>query len=154
MIYESLKDWKQYDFGPVWAEAMAWVDVHVGSLEVGSWEVGGCSMFVTEGMTRLLGEGRYECHRRMADVQIVLQGEEDLYNLPVHGMTPLDPFDEERDLGFFAEPARYSPVRLFPGIFALLLPRDAHMPSMAVGGAPAMVRKLVVKIPVERLTLA
>ena len=150
MLYESMNDWKRYDFGPTWIETMSWVDEHKASVDLGTFEVSGCKITVSEATTKLVGTARYECHHRMADVQIVLQGEEDLYNLPAEGLTP-EPFNEERDLGFFTEPVKYSPIRLFPGVFALLLPWDAHMPSMAVGNTPALVKKLLIKLPVDRL---
>jgi len=152
MLVESLHDWKRYDFGPVWSEAMNWAVAHTDA-EPGEYHAGGCVIRVSDSTTRPWGQGRYECHRRMADVQIVLKGEEDLYNLPLRTMTAPDAFDPERDLGFFNDTARLSPVRLVPGIFALLLPWDAHMPSMAVADAPAQVRKMVIKLPADALTL-
>jgi len=153
MLYESLKDWKRYDFGPAWKEVMTWVDANIETIGLGSYEVAGCKVFVTEGPTRPEEGIRYECHRRMADVQIVLRGEENMYNLPAVDLTPVDPFDEDKDIGFFAEPIAYTPVRLKRGIFAVLFPWDAHMPSMAVDGVPSTVRKLLVKLPVDKLSL-
>jgi YhcH/YjgK/YiaL family protein len=152
MLVESLQDWKHYDFGPAWRETMAWAAAHADA-EPGEWDVAGCHIRIWDNQTRLWGQGRYECHRRMADVQLVLQGEEDVYNLPLHRMTAPDAFDEERDLGFFNDTARLSPIRLVPGLFCLLLPWDAHMPSMAVADAPVTVRKMVIKIPADQLTL-
>jgi YhcH/YjgK/YiaL family protein len=152
MLVESLQDWKHYDFGPVWREVMDWTAAHANA-EPFECDVAGCHIRIWDYETKAWGQARYECHRRMADVQLVLKGEEDLYNLPLHTMTGPEAFDEERDLGFFNHTARLSPVRLVPGIFALLLPWDAHMPSVAVGDAPAMVRKVVIKIPVDKLML-
>ena len=152
MLVESLQDWKRYDFGPVWREIMDWAVAHTDA-EPGEYQVAGCGIRISEYTTRPWGQGRYECHRRMADVQIVLKGEEDVYNLPLHVMTVAEAFDQDRDLGFFDDASRLSPVRLVPGIFALLLPWDAHMPSMAVADVPAPVRKMVIKLPVDKLTL-
>ena len=154
MLVESLQDWKRYDFGPLWHEVMTWVEAHTDIAD-GEYNVAGCTIKVATGTTRPWGAARYEFHRRMADVQVVLQGEEDVYNLPLHTLTTpsaQDAFDEARDLGFFDDTLRLSPVRLVPGIFALLLPWDAHMPSMAVA-SPATVRKMVVKLPVDKLSL-
>ena len=141
-----------YDFGPVWDEAMAWAAGRDDGLTPGRYTVGGCPVMVTQGPTRLWGAGRYECHRLMADVQIVLRGEEDLYTLPLCLMRDADAFDGDKDVGFFNDAMRWPPLRLFPGMFALLLPWDAHMPSMAVENRPNIVHKLVVKIPVEKLS--
>jgi YhcH/YjgK/YiaL family protein len=151
MLIESLRDWRHYDFGPVWERCMAWAAGQDDGLAPGRQVVAGCSVMITEGPTRLWGTGRYECHRRMADVQIVLRGEEDVYNLPLCLMRDAEAFDEDKDLGFFNDATRCSPLRLFPGMFVLLLPWDAHMPSMAVGDRQGVVRKMVLKIPVEKL---
>lgn len=153
MLLESLKDWKHYDFGPTWSEVMTWAEANCPGIENGEYTIADCTARVTDAITRVWGEARYECHRRMADVQIVLHGEEDVYNLPLHTMRVPDVFDEGRDLGFFNDEARLSPFRLMPGLFALLLPWDAHMPLMAVAEKPMMVRKMIIKIPVERLYL-
>ena len=152
MLVESLQDWKHYDFGPSWRETMGWAAAHPDA-EPGEYHVADCLIRVSDNTTRLWGQGRYECHRRMADVQIVLKGEEDVYNLPLHTMREAEAFDQDRDLGFFNDATRLSPVRLVPGIFALLLPWDAHIPSMAVADVSAPVRKLLIKLPADKLTL-
>ena len=152
MLVESMQDWTRYDFGPVWREVMEWAAGQADA-DVGKYTIAGCTATVSEGVTRRWGEARYECHRRMADVQIVLHGEEDVYNVPTHTMITADTFDPEKDLGFFNDTVRLSPVRLVPGLFALLLPWDAHMPSMAVADKPITVRKMVIKLPVDKLAL-
>ena len=103
-------------------------------------------------------EGRYESHRLMADIQIVLDGEEECHVLSVEpecpgtpALTPEVPYDADRDIVFYREkPEAAARVRLRPGLFALLLPHDAHMPGLA-RQTPGRVKKLVVKVPADAL---
>ena len=58
------------------------------------------------------------------------------------------------DTEFFREtPPASARVLLRPGIFALLLPGEAHMPCLAAD-RPATVKKLVAKIPAVLLSPA
>lgn len=152
MLVESMKDWVKYDFGSVWKHVMRWICNHPEP-DPGSLEVAGCRISVSDGMTRRRGEARYEYHRRMADVQLLVQGEEDLYVFPVCDLEPDGPFDEAHDIGFCCPAPVPTRIRLKPGRFVLLLPWDGHMPSMAVDNLPQVVRKIVAKIPLDKLEL-
>lgn len=96
--------------------------------------------------------GRYESHRLMADIQMVLDGEEECRVLPLAeegpgALTPEAPYDEGRDIVFYREkPDAAARIRLRPGLFALFTPRDVHMPGLALS-RPCRVKKLVVKVP-------
>ena len=100
--------------------------------------------------------GRYESHRVMADIQIVLDGEEECRVLPAAAeapgaLTPEGPYDADRDIVFYREkPEAAARIRLRPGLFALFMPHDAHMPGLALS-SPGRVKKLVVKVPAAAL---
>lgn len=51
---------------------------HAGNLEVGRYEFDGGYFMVQKGTTRPLEEGTFEAHRRYIDVQIVVEGSEEL----------------------------------------------------------------------------
>ena len=64
------------------------------------------------------------------------------------------PYDAEKDVEFYAQTDNQKIVtHLMPGIFAAFFPQDAHMPGVSVGGSPAFVKKVVVKIKAELLKL-
>ncbi len=104
-------------------------------------------------VSRNTDEAAYENHSLMADIQTVLDGEEYLYVIDASGLTP----DRERDgngIEFFREtPPPTSRILLRPGIFALILPGEAHMPCLAVD-TPRTVKKMVVKIRADLLSPA
>lgn len=100
--------------------------------------------------------GRYESHRVMADIQMVLAGEEECLVLPftarqAGSLTPEGSYDADKDILFYREkPEAAARIRLKPGLFALFMPQDAHMPGLALSG-PGRVKKLVVKVPAVAL---
>ena len=95
-------------------------------------------------------EAAFEAHRRYADIQYLVSGTEAIGFCPVADLTPLTPFDTEKDFGKYADPAQYSEVILRGGEFGLFLPRDAHKPSYHPDGQPAAeVFKVVAKIRVD-----
>lgn len=93
--------------------------------------------------------GRWESHRRYADVQCLLRGTEVIGCRPVEGWASALPYDEEKDIQFY--PEREGPVlTLQSGGFAVFFPRDVHRPQ-CWGGLPGGVRKVVVKLPLQGL---
>ncbi|MCH5276926.1 MAG: YhcH/YjgK/YiaL family protein [Desulfovibrionaceae bacterium] len=100
--------------------------------------------------------GRYESHHVMADIQIVLDGEEACQVLPIPAdhpspLTPEAPYDTGRDIVFYREkPEAAARICLRPGLFALFAPQDAHMPGLALS-SPCRVKKMVVKVPAAAL---
>lgn len=156
MLVDSLSCWNKYDLGPVWKKIMSYLETQGEELDLGVHQVDNCRIMVTDSQTKLPGEGRFEWHEKMADVQLVLKGEEIMYYAPTKVLTPQGEFNFEKDLGFFKEQpeeiANLSSIKLHPDTFALLLPWDGHMPLIAIGER-TVVRKIVVKIPLAELEL-
>lgn len=122
-------------------------------------------------VTRPVGQGRWEAHRRYGDVQIVIAGMERIGWSPRGLLRTMIPYDEERDVEFF-EGARIAPEKdasagvaessgsafsggiprwltLTPGLAAVFFPRDAHMPEIALLETPTPVRKVVIKFALD-----
>ena len=95
--------------------------------------------------TRPWADGFLEVHRRFIDIQFLLAGEEQIGYAPLAGQPVREAYREDKDIAFLDGAAE--PLRLRPGVFAVFFPHDAHMPGRAVG-APARVRKAVVKVAV------
>lgn len=93
-------------------------------------------------------EGKWEGHERMIDVQVVVSGRELMGVIEVSGLKLTEDYRAERDLMFFAPAEGGSILKVGPGGVAVFFPEDAHMPSLA-DGAPEVVRKTVVKVPVS-----
>ena len=92
--------------------------------------------------------GFFESHLAHVDVQAIISGEEIIEVADIADLTPTENLTPEKDLIKYAMYDKAAHLRLHAGELAVLDPTDAHMPCIAVGGNPALVRKVVVKIPV------
>lgn len=114
------------------------------TLETGTYELDGRTIFlnIVERELKRPEEVQLEVHNDYLDVQIVLAGKESFGWSERSAMQqPTAPFDQERDIQFFAdEPQTY--YTLLPGQFTILMPEDAHAPL--VGEGP--IRKAIVKV--------
>lgn len=91
---------------------------------------------------------RFEAHRKMVDVQIVVSGAELIHFAPINdNFVVEEPYDEMRDIMFMAGEVKDT-VLLRAGEACVIGPELAHMPGMAVNGS-SHVKKIVLKIPVE-----
>jgi biofilm protein TabA len=83
---------------------------------------------------------RLEAHRRYIDIQLTIDGPEEIGWLPLAACVPTA-FDAEKDIGFFDDrPRVWLPVP--PGTFAIFFPEDAHAPLAGLGP----LRKAIVKV--------
>ncbi len=98
--------------------------------------------------TKPRAEGFFESHRKYIDLQVVIEGDETIEVVDAARIAVRDPFDPERDLVTYGDTAEAARLRLNAGLGAIFHPVDVHMPSLRSGGAPVLVRKVVVKIPV------
>ncbi len=96
---------------------------------------------------RLRPEGFFESHRKYADVQVIVAGEELMEVEDVSRLVVSQPFQAERDLVKYADTAVASVLRMRAGDLAVFFPEDGHMPSLRWREA-GLVRKTVVKVPV------
>ena len=153
MIADRMAHAERWPLGAAWQSIAAELSKLMrkgDSLQEGKYSLPAGAFAKVESYTsKLRDTARYENHHLMADVQIVLQGEEYIEITASEGLTVIP--DPREDLEFFKEtPVADSRVLLKAGMFALILPEEAHMPGLAVK-EPAFVKKLVAKIPAEVL---
>lgn len=106
-----------------------------------------CYVMISEYDTKAVGDDSLmEVHQKYIDVQIMLLGEELFLTQLVNGLKVSVPYDETKDIAFFAFDAHDDHV-IREGNGIVFYPEDAHLPSCAVS-APMHVKKAVVKIRV------
>ena len=159
MIVDSFARGAQYTLGSLWnafypelLKLLAQGDSlpDGGYPLAGGPENGGVMAFVSSYEAKEESEARYEGHDRMADIQTILSGDEYMDVFFLRGGEKESLHDEQRDLIFYDEaPEAFTRVHLKPGVFALVLPGEAHRPCVKC--ASEKVRKLVVKVPVKAL---
>ena len=147
MILDSLDRFRDYLgvhplFGRV-AEFLGTTDF--ATLAEGRHEIGeGCFALVSEYQTIAVEEAFIECHRRYVDIQVVISGVEQIGVCRSEACRSIS-WNETNDVEVLQ--GEFDLMRLTAGTFAVFLPQDGHMPKLQ-HGAPAPVRKVVVKVPV------
>lgn len=148
MILDTLARADRYcALHPLFARAFAFLrSADLQALAPGRHEVQGERLFAIveacAGRTR--AEAKLECHRRYIDIQLVLQGIDEMGWKPVAAcLDPATDYDAARDIRFFND-APSSWIATPPGAFCLFFPDDAHAPLVSAG----TIRKVVVKIAV------
>ncbi len=93
--------------------------------------------------TKPVEEGRWEAHRKYADIQYVVSGVELVGVAQLHTMEVTEDYDGDGDVAFFAGTGQR--FVLAAGQFAIFLPQDVHMPGLILE-RPQTVRKVVMKV--------
>lgn len=94
---------------------------------------------------RTRAEAKLESHRRYIDIQLVLEGVDEMGWRPLAQCEkPLAEFDAARDIRFYDD-APSSWVATPAGSFCIFFPEDAHAPLVSEG----MIRKVILKIAVQ-----
>ena len=85
---------------------------------------------------------KLECHRRYIDIQLVLEGVDEMGWKALADCTqPVSDYSTEKDIQFFHDaPATW--ITTLPGAFCIFFPEDAHAPLVGTG----QIRKVIFKI--------
>ncbi len=88
---------------------------------------------------------RLECHRRYIDIQLVLEGVDEMGWKPLADChNPVSDYSAEKDIQFFHDaPAAW--IATPPDHFCIFFPEDAHAPLVSGGE----VRKVIFKVAVS-----
>ena len=99
-------------------------------------------LFGSEYQGKTREQARVEAHRKYIDIQIAVEGTEQMGWIDVSGCSEvLTPYNPEKDVVFYTGPvSTYFTVS--PGEFAVFFPEDAHQPSIGEG----KMKKIIVKV--------
>jgi YhcH/YjgK/YiaL family protein len=150
MILDTLDQAERYlALHPLFADAFEFLrSTDLKALAPGKHPVQGEQLFAIveacAGRTR--AEAKLECHRRYIDIQLVLEGVDEMGWKPLAVCAdPVTEYDAARDIRFFND-APSSWIATPPGSFCLFFPDDAHAPLVSAGS----IRKVVMKIAVDQ----
>ena len=118
----------------------------LGALAPGRYLIDGDRLFVSIDHTQGRGRAgaRLESHRRYIDIQLTLDGDEEIGWRPLSQCrAPAAPHDDQRDIRFYDDPPD-SWVAVPGGRFAIFFPDDAHAPL----GGTGPLKKAIFKIAV------
>lgn len=149
MILAKLTEADRYAaLHPLFARAFEFLrSTDLDALSPGIHTIQGEQLFaIVEDCTgRTRDEAKLESHRRYIDIQLVLEGVDEMGWKPLaECVGPATDHDGARDIRFFND-APSSWIATPPGSFCLFFPEDAHAPLVSAG----RIRKVVVKIAVQ-----
>ena len=145
MIVDHIDNWRLYEAAhslfPLAFACLAKTDWT--KVEDGRFSISGEDVFAI--VDRRRGKGtdnaKLEVHREYIDIQFIVQGEDLMGYRPLFDCQSPEPFDADRDVGFFADrPATW--VGIQENCFTIFFPTDPHAPM----GSDGEFQKVVVKV--------
>jgi YhcH/YjgK/YiaL family protein len=153
MILSALSQSDRYaSLHPIFSQAFDYIGkTDLFSLAPGRYHIAGEDLIAiverVPGRTREMA--KLEAHRRYIDIQLVLEGVDEMGWKPLaDGLNPVSEHSEEKDIRFFHD-APASWVAVPPDHFCIFFPEDAHAPLVAKGE----IRKVIFKVAVNPVTL-
>jgi len=123
-----------------------WADAENGKHYLGDT---GIFVNVFEYNSKKQEEATWEAHRKYADVQFMLRGEELMEYADISHLQ-LAPYIEERDFIACEGPAEKTvPMNVNTGY--IIFPEDGHKPGISPDGSCAFVKRACAKIPMDLL---
>jgi biofilm protein TabA len=123
----------------------------VRAIEVGKQERtelgGGAFALEQVYLSKLRPDAFFESHKQYIDVQVVIEGEEFIEVADIAKLSVKEDKTPAKDVIIYEMADYATALRLSAGEATVLFPVDGHMPTIAIK-APALVRKIVVKVPV------
>ena len=117
-----------------------WSTIAVGRYEIEDSEV---FALVSEYGSKKNEDAKWEAHRKYADIQVIISGEEKMGYAPLATMSAKDEYNPEKDIVFLNGTGDYITAK--PDSFIVFFPHDAHQPGVAINGS-VPVKKVVIKV--------
>ena len=114
-------------------------------LEIGKFEIEGKEVFaiVSEYNSKSNEDAKWEAHKKYADIQVIISGEEQMGYAPINKMTVKEDYNPEKDMVVLSGTGDY--VVGTPGNFIVFFPHDGHQPCVSINGS-SPIKKLVIKV--------
>lgn len=153
MIAAQVKYWERHFSGPVWKKAFDFIQTLDSDSPEGITEILGKDMYarVMSYETVDHSQTKVEAHHEYIDIQASLVHGERIEWFPLEDLEPSTEYNPEKDAQNFKYPGKSSiSVSVYPGMFAVFFPEDAHMPKLIID-QPRMIKKIVVKVRLSLL---
>jgi YhcH/YjgK/YiaL family protein len=149
MIFSNLSQSGRYTaLHPLFQRAFDYIrNTELQALAPGRYPIVGDDLFaIVENMPgRTHGDAKLECHRKYIDIQLVLEGVDEMgWKTLADCLNPVSDYSAEKDIQFFHDmPATW--IVTPPEHFCIFFPEDAHAPLVSNGG----IHKVIFKIAVD-----
>ena len=147
MIIDKMESIRLYaDLLPNLENGLKAVDA-LETYEVGRCEFEGGYFMVQEGTTHPLEEGNFEVHRNYIDVQIILEGSEEVGWQHLSNLISEIPYSPEKDAEFLKGNPDHV-MKISAGMFWVGFTQDGHKPCCHTKEQQNY-KKIVMKLPVK-----
>jgi biofilm protein TabA len=149
MILDTLSNIDRYaSLHPLFPQAITFISsTDLNALSVGIHPIIGEQLLVIveEAQGRSRTEAQLECHRKYIDIQLVLEGTDEMGWKPLADcQQPVSDYSAAKDIQFFTDAAD-AWVSTPANAYCIFFPEDAHAPLVSTG----KIRKLIFKIAVS-----
>lgn len=149
MILDSVASCSRYTaVHPRFARAFEFLrTTDLASLAAGRHPIEGDEIYLS--IDHVDGRGRegarLEAHRNYIDIQVTIEGAEEIGWRPIPDCRqPAGDFSENKDIGFYDDPS-LAWFAMPPGKFAVFFPEDAHAPLGGLGPLKKAVVKILIR---------
>lgn len=118
---------------------------NLSGLTPARYEFNGGFFMIQKGVTRPILEGSFESHRKYIDVQILVEGSEEVAWEDIRKLKVIVPYDSEKDAQRLAGHHEHV-IKITPGIFFAAFPWDGHQPVSHTMEMQSFT-KIVMKLP-------
>lgn len=148
MIYDSLANLNTYiAIHPLFRIVLEFINnENIAALKKGRVNLsGGVYAIVDEYETKDMKDTFIECHKKYIDIQIILEGAEQIGICNKNEAKIIEAYDEENDLEKLA--GEIDLITLRKGYFVMFYPQDGHAPGLKIDNKKGKIKKIVFKIP-------
>ncbi|MDR0933407.1 MAG: YhcH/YjgK/YiaL family protein [Victivallales bacterium] len=158
MVFDSLDNFMQYrHLAPeAWDRISKWFAVCTTQTFSDRYELDGDQIYATiqHYQTHDLNLDKLETHKKYVDIQLLLAGKERILVRKVDDLEVTQEYNQAKDCAFYRFKKEGSTtLELVPGKFAMLFPKEGHMPGIHFTDKPnpqdSAVVKVVIKISVS-----
>lgn len=156
MIFDRLENHSLYPFGEAWETAFDFLKTVTPEMEDKKYTLQGDDLFagVSSYNTKARNAAKLETHRKYVDIQVLISGSEIFEVFQKQELTVSEPYNPEKDAEFYQVPAEpCAQITMNPGQFIVFFPEDAHMPCLMTGNMPGPVKKVVIKLAADLLSV-
>jgi len=148
MIYDRLENFgKYFHNGSPLFSALSFAVEFDPSKPDGRYEIEPEKIYalVSSYETSPASQNRFEIHRKYADVQVVIEGEEKVEVSLSSELKSVSEYNDAKDAVFLESPMDSASLAMRRGHFAVIYPNEVHRPNCDLHGK-LHVRKIVVKV--------
>lgn len=154
MIVDRLDNWKIYFRNPLWET----IFVQLQSLNENTPDMEKkikdddiiLKVFSYETIDPASSEAELESHKKYIDIHTTITKSERIDWCPAAVLKIIKPYDAAEDTLYYERPQpACASLNMYPGIFAMLWPDDAHMPRLQVAGKSELIKKAVMKVSID-----